>query len=145
MRAPLGLVLLLAACATTTGGGRAKEAEEAARPDAKALAIPTRVVAREVRIVLSDHWRPEGKTGGLDLQHPDASTVVARGAATFELRGLKVEASDLLSLTYLPDHENLLVHAREVRRFEQVKGYGHRTEDAGMVTMANDQVSIFER
>jgi len=145
MRRSAGLSLLLAACATTTGARRAEQAEEAERPDAKALAIETKVVAREVRIVLSDRWRAEAKTAGLDLQHPDEATVVARGAATYALRGLRIEASEMLSLTYLADHENLLVHAREVKRFEQVKGYGHRTEDAAMVTMANDQVSIFQQ
>ncbi len=135
---------LLAACAST-GGARATEAREEARPDAMALAIETKVVAREVRIVLSDRWRGEGKVAGLHLERPDSSTILARGRATYALRGLSVEASELLSLTFLADHENILVHAREVKRFAQVKGYGHRTEDAAMVTMANDQVSIFQQ
>ncbi len=77
---------------------------------------------------------------------PSAGVVRARGKATLDLRELHVEA-DEIELRFLDDegHEDLLLHARKVKRFHQHIQYGHRTENADLVTMANDHVNIFKQ
>jgi hypothetical protein len=39
--------------------------------------------------------------------------------------------------------DNVLVHARQVKLFRQVRTQPYETTDLSMLTMANDQVSFF--
>ena len=115
------------------------------RPDAAALAIETSVKARTVRLVLSSRWRETAKLEGVVVEHPEKGIVIARGSAVLQLEKLHVEASEWIKLTFLADHENLLLYAKDVELFKQQKGYGHKTENVDAVTMANDAVSIFTK
>ena len=70
------------------------------------------------------------------------------GAGTITLDGISLTwavRADSLDLTFLPDHENLLLYAEDVALFHQRRGYGHRTENVSAVTMANEQVSYFQQ
>lgn len=141
MRRPLALALVLAACAAAGKEG----AGGPEGPDADALKTETRVKARSVTIVLGEQWRAALEVEALRVERPAPDRILARGAATLRLRGLRVEAADSIEVTFLADHRDFLLHAKGVERFEQKAGYGHRTENVDAVTMANDRVSIFQQ
>jgi hypothetical protein len=137
-------LLLLGACATTP-----PEPEIEDRPDARALAIKTTVTAQSATIVLAERWRAKVKLKALAKRpgdDPAVASIVATGSATFDLLGLHVEANEI-ELRYMDDpaHEDLVLHARNVKAFRQDVEFGHRTENVDAVTMANDQVHIFNQ
>jgi hypothetical protein len=140
------LVLVCLACGCTAGGASTDPAEsELPRPDESALQIETVVSARVVELILSDRWRDRVEVEGISVERPSANLLRARGSVVFRLEKLRVEASDTLEVKFLPDHEDLLLHARQVALFRQQKGYGHRTENVAAATMANEHVSFWQQ
>jgi hypothetical protein len=137
------LPLLLAACGTSAAAQRREE--EAGRPDAAALARETIVRAKTARLVLSDYWRGEAELTAASPGDAEAATRIARGNVKFKLRGLSVEASESLELRWLPDHDNLLLDAKEVALFHQKRARPYHLENATAVVMANDQISFFQQ
>lgn len=137
---PAAALLLVAACAATPD-----EPEVEDRADARALHIKTTVKARLVRVVLAARWKDELKLEAIHKESPRAGVVVASGSAVLDLRNLHAEASESIEVRFIeaPDHEDLLLDARKVSVFRQDVEFGHRTENADLVTMANEQVSIF--
>lgn len=134
--------VLLGACASPPE----VDPVEAARPDVKALAIPTTVEARTVEIILAARWRDELKLSAARRTMPEPGVLLATGNATLQLRGLSVKASKSIKLKFQtdPGHEDLFLWAKVVKRFERRVGYGHRVEDASMVTMSNHEVMVLE-
>ena len=139
----MGAALLLGACAS---GPQEQEVDpaEANRPDVKALAIATTVEARTVEVILAARWRDEIKLSSDGRSMPEAGVVLATGNATLRLRGLTVNASESIKLKFQtdPGHEDLFLWAKAVKRFERKVAYGHRIEDASMVTMSNHEVMV---
>lgn len=133
-------------CACAAGPKYPDDPAAAARADTKALGIKTIVKARSVTFVLSQRWSTEMKLQSLRRETPSAGVVRATGRAVLDLRELHIEA-DEIEVRFLqdPGHEDVLLHARDVALFFQHIVYGHRTEDVDLVTMANDQVSIFKQ
>ena len=118
----------------------------AARADTKALGIKTTVKARSVTFVLSERWNGEMKLRSTRRESPSAGILRAIGKAVLDLRELHVEA-DEIEVRFLsdPEHEDVLLHARDVALFMQHIVYGHRTENVDLVTMANDKINIFKQ
>ena len=106
---------------------------------------PAEAWARTVELVLSDRWRDELEVEAIRVDRPDAGRLEARGSVVLRLLNLRVEAADSLEVKFLPDHEDVLLHAREVALFSQHKGYGHRTENVAAATMANEHVSFWQQ
>ena len=50
-----------------------------------------------------------------------------------------------LELRWLPDHDNLLLDAKEVALFHQKRARPYHLENATAVVMANDQISFFQQ
>ncbi len=121
---------------------------EAQRPDTAALARETRIEAEEVRIVVSDHWRPVAKLEGLSVkrlrEEGGGEEIVVRGSATFSLKGLKVEAREI-RVRWLADHQDFVLYAKRVQLFQQKRERPYYSRDLSAVTMANDQVNFFQQ
>ncbi|MCZ6786620.1 MAG: hypothetical protein O7E54_05590, partial [Planctomycetota bacterium] len=66
---------------------------------------------------------------------------VARGDALFILRGLRIDAVEEIKVTYLADHEDLVVHARDVELFRQKRPYTMTKSKSQFVQRA-DQVAV---
>ncbi len=130
-------LLLLAACATTPEGGGDGES-----PAAFAVTRATQVKARTAELILSDRLRPEVKLTAVRLETREDGRLLARGEALLVLRNLRVECAESILVTYLPDHESFFLIARQVERFRQQDGYGHSTERAAVVSIADDRVTI---
>jgi hypothetical protein len=140
------LVLACLACGCTAAGGATEPDEpQLPRPDESALEIETEVRARFVELILSDRWREELTIEGINVERPSEDRLQARGSVVLTLKNLRVEASDTLEVRFLPDHEDLLLHAKQVALFRQHKGYGHRTENVAAATMANEHVSFWQQ
>ncbi|MGQ0614822.1 MAG: hypothetical protein ACT4PV_13890 [Planctomycetaceae bacterium] len=131
------LAVACAACATTPGKGAEGES-----PATFALRRPTQVKARTAELILSDRLRPEAKLTAVRVETREDGKLLARGEAVLVLRHLRVECSESILVAYLPDHESLFLLARQVERFRQQDGYGHSTEQASAVSIADDRVTI---
>lgn len=113
------------------------------RMDAKLLAIPTVIDARKVRLVLSARWRSSTKLEGIHADKSDAMKWIARGSAELRLKELRINASDEITVTFLDDHEDFVLHATDVALYKRTKGkIVNRQERVKAVTIANGQVSI---
>jgi hypothetical protein len=105
--------------------------------------METLLKARTAEIILSARWRKMAKVEGIRVEEKEPATQIARGSAVVVIQGLRVEA-DEVKVKWLPEAEdNVLVHAREVTLFRQVRGQPYETRDLAMLTMANDRVSFF--
>ena len=83
------------------------------------------------------------KLEGIRVDETTPGTQVVRGSAVVVIDGLRVEA-DEVTVKWLPEeHQDVLVHAREVSLFHQVRGQPYKTNDLATLTMANDQVTFF--
>ncbi len=131
------LVALLGACATTP-----KEPE---RPDAAALALETLVRARTAELVLSSRFRKESKLEAIHVEEEQPGIVTARGGSVFVLKNLRVEAESIRVTWLGPEHENLLVYAKDVALFQQQRDRPFYSKDLSAVSMANEKVSFFQQ
>ena len=77
------------------------------------------------------------------MEEREPGTQVARGGAVVVIEGLRVEADEVTVRWLAEAEDNVLVHAREVKLFRQVRGQPYETKDLAMLTMANDKVSFF--
>ena len=143
MRAVAVVCLLLAACGTGSGA-RGKDAAAPAAPDEQPLARNTVVKADSARIILSDRWRKQAKLAAVAVDEREPGVVVARGGATFRLRGLRVEAREI-EVKWLADHEDFLLYAQQVALFHQERKAAYHSTDLSAVAMANDEVSFFQQ
>jgi hypothetical protein len=125
-------------------GSAPKAPKEPPGPDATSLAMETLVQARSAEIILSVRWRKMAKVEGIRVDETEPLTQVARGSVVVVIQGLRVEA-DEVKVKWLPEAEdNVLVHARDVKLFRQVRGQPYEMKGLAMLTMANDQVSFFQ-
>jgi hypothetical protein len=69
----------------------------------------------------------------------------ARGSSVFVLRKLRVEAESIQVTWLEPEHENLLVYAKEVALFQQHRDRPYYSKGLTAVSMANDKVSFFQQ
>jgi len=133
----LAWLFLLGACAATP-----KEPE---RPDEIALARETLIRAGTAELVLSGRFRREAKLEGIHIAKPEPGVETANGSSIFVLRKLRVEA-ETIRVTWLePEHENLLVYAKEVALFQQQRDRPYYSKGLSAVSMANDTVSFFQQ
>ncbi len=133
---PFLLASLLPGCGSTRPA-------EPQGPDASALAMETLVQARKAKLVLSTRWRAEAKVEAIRVEDEGPLAQVARGSAVVTIRGLRIEAEEV-RLTWLPEGEDLVLSASEVKLFRQRRGQPYETKDIALLTMANDQVSFFQ-
>jgi hypothetical protein len=129
---------LLGACA-------ASPKEEPERPDAIALGRETLVRARTAELVLSSRYREEAKLEAIHIEKPEPGIVTARGSSVFALRKLRVEAESIRVTWLEPEHENLLVYAKDVALFQQQRERPYYSKNLSAVSMANDKVSFFQQ
>lgn len=136
------IAVLVSACAGTSGS---TDEEAPKRRDAKVLAVKTTVRARTVTLVLAARWRDRMKLSAIHVSGEEGK-VVAKGSATLRLEGLDVEARESIEVRFIADpaHEDVVLHAREVTLFNRHVEFGHSTENASLVTMANEEVSVFK-
>jgi hypothetical protein len=130
------LGLLLLGCGST-------RAPELQGPDASALAMETLVQARQAKLVLASRWRSRATVQAIQVEDEGPGGQIARGSAVVVIEGLRIEAEEV-RLTWLPEGEDLLVWAEEVKLFRQRRGQPYETKDIAMLTMANDRVSFFQ-
>jgi hypothetical protein len=135
------LLLLLGACA----GAPEKSPPEPSRPDQALVDVPTRVVARNARIVLSSHWRPEAQLEAIHVERGDGSEWKASGGAVLRLRGIHAEIADELTITFLDDHEHVVIYATDVDLVERKVEFLHRHRNLRAITIADDKLNIFGR
>jgi hypothetical protein len=128
------LVLLVSGC------GSAKPKVEV-RPSERLLLLDTRLKVRTAEVILSDRWREEATLQAVDLRPEAGGVQVARGDALFILRGLRIDAVEEIKVTYLADHEDLVVHARDVELFRQKRPYTMTKSKSQFVQRA-DQVAV---
>ena len=133
----LSWLVLLGACAATP--------EEPERPDEVALARETLIRARTAELVLSGRLRKEAKLEGIHLAKPEPGVETANGNSVFVLRKLRVEAESIRVRWLEPEHENLLVFAKEVALFRQQRDRPYYSTGLSAVSMANDTVSFFQQ
>jgi hypothetical protein len=143
---PLIAALLLGGCASSSGSDSEKgSAKKPEKPDEIALAIPTRVEARKVTIVLGDQWRDAIELKAIRVDRTKPDEWLAKGSAELKLESLSVRASDELKISFLPNHEHLVLHARDVASVERDKEFTHRHRDVAMATIADGELSVFTR
>lgn len=137
MRTRLRWLLLLGACAATP---KAPE-----RPDEAALGRETLIQARKAELILSERLRGEAKLKAIHVAKPKPGVEEAQGSAVFVLRHLRVEAESIRVTWLAPEHENLLVYAKEVALFQQQRERPYYSKGLSAVSMANDKVSFFQQ
>ncbi len=143
----LPLLVLFIACQSTGGKnrGRGGDKGEPERPDAQALARETLVRARRARLVLSERWREDASLTAAHVAGEGAEQE-AQGNVVFLLSGLRLEIAGSLKITWMPDHDEVLVYASDVELFrQQRKDRPYSSKNLSAVTMANDQVSFFQQ
>jgi len=69
----------------------------------------------------------------------------ATGSSVFVLRKLRIEAESIRVRWLEPEHENLLVYAKEVALFQQRRDRPYYSKGLSAVSMANDTVSFFQQ
>jgi len=143
--------LLAGACGSTSSGGTSARSakDDGEPPDERALAHQTLVQARTARVVVSERWRDRMKLEAIRTQsgsREGTPETVAYGAAVLQLGNLRVETSDRLEIRWMgPEHEDFLLHARDVAVFSRVEGYDNRVENVAAATMANETVHFFQQ
>lgn len=138
-------MVLLGCASTPKAEERPPPDAEPKRPDEKAITVPTKVEAGTARLVLSDRWRDEVKLEAIHVDRGEPDEWTAEGAPTFKLRGIDLRAKKRITLTFLPDHEHFLLHAKDVDLVERRVGFIHRHTDLDAVTIADNEMSIFSR
>lgn len=89
--------------------------------------------------------RGEAKLEGIHRAAPEPGVETANGSAVFVLRKLRVEAESIRVKWLEPEHENLLVYAKEVALFQQQRDRPYYSKGLSAVSMANDTVSFFQQ
>jgi hypothetical protein len=79
------------------------------------------------------------------VAEPDPGVVTASGSSVFVLRKLRVEAESIRVTWLEPEHENLLVYAKDVALFQQERDRPFYSKNLSAVSMANDKVSFFQQ
>ncbi|MHC4819794.1 MAG: hypothetical protein ACYTF8_17240 [Planctomycetota bacterium] len=79
------------------------------------------------------------------MAEPDPGVVTASGSSVFVLRKLRVEAESIRVTWLEPEHENLLVYAKDVALFQQERDRPFYSKNLSAVSMANDKVSFFQQ
>ena len=140
-------LMLLAACGTPSSKDQQNQdvAPDPTKPDQVALAIPTRIEARRVTIVLGTQWRDRVTVEAVhvDRSNPDAWKL--SGSAVIKVGRVEVKASDEAKISFLPNYEHFVLHATFVKLLERDKGYTHRHTDLHMATIADGELNVFSR
>ncbi len=89
--------------------------------------------------------RGEAKLEGIHRAAPEPGVEPANGSAVFVLRKLRVEAESIRVTWLEPEHENLLVYAKDVALFQQERDRPFYSKNLSAVSMANDKVSFFQQ
>ncbi len=134
------LLLLLAACATAP-----EPVVEPPRPDDLALAIPTVLRAATISVTLGERWRDKIEIRAIRVDRSDPARWVARGGPEFKLEKFDLKATEEIVVSFLPDHEHIVVYARNVDLLARTKGYTHRNENVASATIADEELSVFAR
>ena len=142
MRSAAILLAVVAACGTTPE----KPPEKVpTRPDERALAIPTVLRAATVQVTLGDHWREQIELKGISVDRTNPAEWIARGGPEFRLGKFDIKASDEIRVSFLTEHEHIVVYARNVEILTRRKGFTHRQENVALATIADEQLSVFSR
>lgn len=106
--------------------------------------METLLRARRAEVILSVRWRKMAKVEGIRIDEQTPGTQVARGSVVVAIEGLRVEADEVTVKWLSEAEDNVLVHAREVTLFRQMRAQPYETKNLAMLTMANDQVNFFQ-
>ena len=157
MRLAASLVLVGACAAPAVDSGVDSEATDAktkapaakngeGRMDAKLLAIPTLIRSRTARVVLSSRWKGSVKLAGIRTEKTTPDQWLARGSAEFVLRELRIEATDEINVTFLDNHDDFVLFAKNVKLYKRKKDHiVDRQENVQAITIANGQVSVLSQ
>ena len=94
---------------------------------------------------MSGRFRKEAKLEGIQVSSPEPDVTTANGSSVFVLRKLRVEAESIRVTWLEPEHENLLVYAKDVALFRQKRERPYYSKNLSAVSMANDKVSFFQQ
>ena len=142
---PFLALTLLPACGTPSAQKEADVAPDPTKADQVALAIPTRVEARWIKIVLGTQWRDRTELAAIEIDRTDPNVWIARGGAEVKIGKLTAKASDELKISFLENYESFVLHAKIVALLEQDKGFTHRQANLHMATIADSELHIFSR
>ena len=79
-------LMLLAACGTpSSSGDEAQAPPDPSKPDQVAVAIPTRIEARRITVVLGTQWRDKVVAEAISVDRSDPDAWVLRGGATLRI------------------------------------------------------------
>ena len=79
------------------------------------------------------------------MAKPEPGVETANGSSVFVLRKLRIEAESIRVKWLEPEHENLLVYAKEVALFQQQRDRPYYSKGLSAISMANDTVSFFQQ
>jgi len=112
--ASLFVTVIVAACA---GGPTAEEQD--VRPNERMLLLRTDIKATSVELILSDRWKDKARITAAQTEMREGGVVYLHGPAVYQLMKLRIEASDELKVTYLSDHEDMMLYARDCESYRQ--------------------------
>lgn len=118
------------------------EARAPTGPDAAVLSTPTRIRARYVQVTIASGWRPFVELKGISRNATDPATWSAVGEAEFALRSVRIDGADEIKVTFLDDHEDVVIYARDVELLEHKMG---RHRNVYVATIANRELTVLSR
>ena len=70
---------------------------------------------------------------------------MARGGPAFKLEKFDLKATEEIIVSFLPDHEHIVVYARNVDYLARTKRFINRNENVASATIADEELSVFAR
>ena len=138
----LGLLVLAGCGAPSRKPEPAPVQQEPKGPDAKILGTPTAIRARYVQVTISSAWRPFVELKGIRRETSDPAAWLAAGDAEFTLRKVRIAGADEIKVTFLDDHEDVVIYARDVELLEHKMG---RHKNVYVATIANRELTVLSR
>ncbi|MEE8105656.1 MAG: hypothetical protein V3T86_09000 [Planctomycetota bacterium] len=123
--------LCIAACA---GGPTAEDL--GVRPNERMILLRTEVKATSVELILSDRWKDKAEITAVHTEMREGGVVYLHGPAVYQLMNLRIEVSDELKVTYLSDHEDMMLYARQCESYRQAKPLENDPDGASFVQRA---------
>ena len=126
LRAVFAIPIFCAACA---GGGASEPDEDEVRENERMLLLRTDVKATSVELILSDRWKDKAEITAVQTETREGGVIYLHGPAVYQLLKLRIEVTDEMKITYLSDHEDMMLYARMCESYRQVKPYQHEDEE----------------
>jgi len=145
MRAWIPLILAAACGTPSSSAGKQDPLPDPSKPDEVAVAIPTRIEARFVTVMLGTQWRDRVVAEAIHVDRSNPDEWILRGSATVRVGKIVAKASEEAKVKFLSDHDHFVLHAKFVSSLERDKEYTHKQADLHMATIADSELNTFSR